>query len=74
MKTVRFETPDAVFSFIVDDVIGVLDGHASEDGANELIEFLVVQLGDVIEIPQEKKSFLYLIPGSPCVKQGQCAL
>jgi hypothetical protein len=59
MKTVKLETPDAVFSFSLEDVVTVLKRHASEDEATELMDFVTVQRGDIIDIPQEKKSFLY---------------
>jgi hypothetical protein len=59
MRTVKFETTDAVFSFSLEDVVTVLKGRASEDEATELINFLAGQPGDVIEIPQEKKSFVF---------------
>jgi|WetSurSiteA1Bulk_404760.scaffolds.fasta_scaffold12959_3 hypothetical protein len=59
MKTVRFETADAVFLFTLEDVIAVLKGRASEDEAAQLIDFLAGQIGDVIDIREEKKSFLY---------------
>jgi hypothetical protein len=61
MKTVRFETPDAVFQFTLEDVVTVLKSRASEDEARELMDFLELQRGDVIEIPQEKKSFLFAV-------------
>jgi hypothetical protein len=59
MKTVRFETADAVFSFSPEDVLEVLKSHASEYEATELMDFLAAQCKGVIDIPQEKKSFLY---------------
>jgi hypothetical protein len=59
MRTVRFETPEAVFQFTFEDVVTVLHNRASGDEATELMDFLAVQPGDVIEIAQEKKSFLY---------------
>jgi hypothetical protein len=61
MKIVKYETVDAVFQFALDDVILVLKGHVSDDETKELINFLTIQQGDVVEIPQEKKSFLYLV-------------
>jgi hypothetical protein len=61
MKTVRFETADAVFQFTLEDVVEMLKGHASEDEATELLDFLPIQRGDIVEIPQGKKSFLYAV-------------
>jgi hypothetical protein len=61
MKTVRFETSDAIFQFTYEAVVEVLHNRASKDEATELIKSLTAQSQDVIEIPQEKKSFLYLI-------------
>jgi hypothetical protein len=61
MKTVRFETSDAVFQFTFEDVVKVLRSHASEDDAAELMDFLSAQNQDVIEIPQGRKSFQYTI-------------
>jgi hypothetical protein len=60
MKTVRFATTDAVFSFSLEDVTVALKGIVTGDEANELMDFLTVQQGDVIEIPPENRSFLYL--------------
>ena len=59
MKTVKFETPEAVFSFSLEDVVTVLKCSASEDEATELMGFLTAQSQDVVEIPQEKNSFLF---------------
>lgn len=61
MKIVRHETTGAVFQFTLEDVVAGLKSHASEDEANELMYFLTVQLGDVIQIPQEKKSFPFAV-------------
>ena len=61
MKTVRFETPDALFSFIFEAVIEVLERHSTYDDAKELMDFLNLQNGDVVEMPQEKKPFHYAI-------------
>jgi hypothetical protein len=61
MRTVRFETADAVFQFPLEDVVGMLKDHESEDESRQLLNFLSIQTGDVIEIPEEKKSFLYTI-------------
>jgi hypothetical protein len=60
MKIVRFEMTDAVFQFTLEDVVTVLNSRASEDDANELINFLAVITGEVIEIPQETKTFLFV--------------
>ena len=60
MKTVRFETAEAVISFSLEDVTAALKGIMTEDGDNELMDFLTVQQGDVVEIPQDKKSFVFL--------------
>jgi hypothetical protein len=59
MKTVRVETTDAVFQFALEDVVTALKRHSSEDESTELMSFLATQSKDVIEIPQEKNSFLY---------------
>jgi hypothetical protein len=59
MKTVRSETTDAIFQFALEDIVEVLKSHASEDEAKQLMDFLTAQSQDVIEIPQEKKSFLF---------------
>lgn len=61
MKTVRFEMTDAAFQFTLEDVVKVLKGRDPDDEGNQLVDFLAVQPGDVIEIPQEKKSFLFAI-------------
>jgi hypothetical protein len=61
MKTVRFETTDTVLQFTLEDVVTVLKSRASEDEATELMDLLTVQRGNVIEIPQEKKSFLFAV-------------
>jgi hypothetical protein len=59
MKTVKLETTDAVFSFSLEDIVEVVKSRASDDESSELMDFLAVQRGDVIKIPQDKKSFLY---------------
>jgi hypothetical protein len=61
MRTVRFETAEAIFQFPVDDLIEVLKSHDSEDEATELMDFLKVQNSDVVDMPQDKKPFLYSI-------------
>lgn len=61
MKMVRLETADAVFQFTLDDVVTLLKNRASENEATELMDFLTIQRGDVIDIPQEKKSFLFAV-------------
>ncbi len=61
MKTVRFETTDSVFSFSMEDFSAALKGIATEDAATELLDFVAIQPGDVIQIPQEKRSFLFAI-------------
>jgi hypothetical protein len=60
MRTGRCETPEAVFSFSLEDVVTVLKSRASVDVVTELMGFVAAQPGDVIEMPQEKKTFLYL--------------
>jgi hypothetical protein len=60
MKVVRCETPEAVFSFSLEDVVTGLKGSASDDEATELMNFLALQQEEVIEIPQKKNSFLYI--------------
>jgi len=45
MKTVGFETPDAIFRFTLEDVVTVLNSRVSEDDARELINFVAVQKG-----------------------------
>jgi hypothetical protein len=42
-------------------VLEALKNHASEYESTELMRFLTVQRGDIVEIPEEKNSFLYLI-------------
>jgi len=59
MKIVKYETTDAVFQFALQDVVTGLNSRAPDDDTKELMDFLAVQPGDVIDIPQEKKSFLY---------------
>jgi hypothetical protein len=61
MKIVRCETDDTVFQFTLEDVVAMLKGHASDDEARELLEFLTLQTRDLIEIHQEKKPFLFAI-------------
>jgi hypothetical protein len=61
MKTIRFETPDAVFQFTYEEVVTALKSHASGDEATELTDFLAVQQGNLIRIPQEKKSFQFAV-------------
>jgi hypothetical protein len=60
MKTVGFETAEAVFSFSLEDVTAVLKGIVTGDEATEVMDFLADQPGDVIQIPPENRSFLYL--------------
>jgi hypothetical protein len=60
MKTVKFEMTDAVFQFRIEDVVNKLKNRDPEDESRELQEYLSNQTRDEIEIPQEKKSFLYL--------------
>jgi hypothetical protein len=61
MKIVIFETTEAVFSFSLTDVTAVLKSHASENEALETMDFLKVQNSAVVEIPQEKKPFLFAV-------------
>jgi hypothetical protein len=61
MKIVNYETTDAVFQFALQDVVTALKSHASDDEATELMDFLAAQRGDIVEIPQEKRSFLYAV-------------
>jgi hypothetical protein len=59
MRTVRHEKAEAVFQFRFEDVVEALKSHVSGDEAKELRDFLTTQTGDIIEIPQRKKSFLF---------------
>jgi hypothetical protein len=61
MKTVRCEAAEAVFSFSLEDVVEVLKSRDPDDEAKQLMDFLTAQSQDVIEIPQEKKSFLFAV-------------
>jgi hypothetical protein len=59
MKIVRFKTPEAVFSFSLEDVVTGLNTRAFGDESTDLMDFLELQQGDVIQIPPENRSFLY---------------
>jgi hypothetical protein len=59
--TIRFETTQAVFSFSLEDAVTVLNSFTSDDDARELIDFLTLQGDEAIEIPQEKKPFLFAV-------------
>jgi hypothetical protein len=61
MRTVRFEMTDAVLQFTLEDVVTVLKSRDPEDESRKLINFVAVQQGDVVEILQEKKSFLLAV-------------
>ena len=61
MKTVRCEAAEAVFSFSLEDVVEVLKSRDPDDEAKQLMDFLTAQIQDVIQIPQEKKSFPFAV-------------
>ena len=61
MKIIRHKKADAVFQFTLEDFIEALKSNASEDGAKELMDFLQLQVGDLGEIRQGKRPFLYAI-------------
>jgi hypothetical protein len=61
MKTVRLETAEGIFSFSLQDVAAALKGIMTQDEATELLDLLVIQQGDVIQVPQEKKAFPFAV-------------
>jgi hypothetical protein len=60
MRTLKFETTDAVFQFALEDFVMGLKSRVAWHESNELIEFQIAHSQDVVEISQEKKSLLFV--------------